>query len=86
MANEKQTEHWNSDEASHWLSHQVRYDTMLAPFGDRLPTAAGICDRRRRADRDRGMARHGPPPLSVRRWRTAIGAPRYGTQEIRGAA
>ena len=42
MANEEQTEHWNSDEASHWVTHQLRYDTMLAPFGDRLLAAARV--------------------------------------------
>jgi SAM-dependent methyltransferase len=42
MANEQQTEHWNGAEANHWVTHQVRYDTMLAPFGDRLLTAAQI--------------------------------------------
>jgi SAM-dependent methyltransferase len=42
MANEEQKEHWNSDEASHWVAHQLRYDTMLAPFCDRLLAAAGI--------------------------------------------
>jgi SAM-dependent methyltransferase len=42
MANEEQKEHWNSDEASHWVAHQLRYDTMLAPFGDRLLAAAQL--------------------------------------------
>lgn len=43
MANEEQAEHWNSDEASHWVTHQLRFDTMLAPFGDRLLAAAQVC-------------------------------------------
>jgi len=42
MANEEQKEHWNSDEASHWVAHQLRYDTMLAPFGDRFLAAARV--------------------------------------------
>jgi len=42
MANEEQTAHWNSDEAGHWVTHQRRYDVMLAPFGERLLTAAQI--------------------------------------------
>jgi SAM-dependent methyltransferase len=42
MANEQQTEHWNSDEAGHWVTQQLRYDIMLAPFGDRVLSAAGI--------------------------------------------
>src|SRR5216683_3430832 len=42
MANEAQAEHWNSAEASHWVTHQLRYDTMLVPFGDRLLAAAQV--------------------------------------------
>jgi SAM-dependent methyltransferase len=42
VANEEQKEHWNSEEASHWVAHQLRYDTMLTPFGDRLLGAAQI--------------------------------------------
>ena len=42
MANEEQAGHWNSAEASHWVTHQLRYDTMLAPFGDRLLAAAQV--------------------------------------------
>jgi SAM-dependent methyltransferase len=35
IANQDQAEHWNSgDEAGHWVTHQARYDTMLAPFTD----------------------------------------------------
>ncbi len=47
MANEEQTKHWNSDEAGHWITHQQRYDAMLAPFGERLLAAAqvAIADR-----------------------------------------
>jgi len=39
MANEAQTGHWNSAEASHWVTCQLRCDTMVAPFSDR-PLAA----------------------------------------------
>jgi SAM-dependent methyltransferase len=42
MANEAQAEHWNSAAASYWVTHQLRYDAMLAPFGDRLLAAARI--------------------------------------------
>jgi len=42
MANEEQAGHWNSAEASHWVTHQLRYDTMLAPFGDRVLAAAQV--------------------------------------------
>jgi hypothetical protein len=48
MANEAQAGHWNSAEASHWVTHQLRYDTMLGPFGDRLLAAALEADRRPR--------------------------------------
>jgi SAM-dependent methyltransferase len=42
MANEEQAGHWNSAEASHWITQQLRYDAMLAPFGDRLLAAAQV--------------------------------------------
>jgi ubiquinone/menaquinone biosynthesis C-methylase UbiE len=42
MANEGQIEHWNGDEASHWVTHQQRYDAMLAPFTDHLLAAARV--------------------------------------------
>ncbi len=42
MANERHAEHWNGDEASHWVAHTRRYDEMLAPFGDRLLAAAQV--------------------------------------------
>jgi SAM-dependent methyltransferase len=42
MANDEQLKHWNSDEASHWVSHQLSYDAMLAPFGDRLLGAVSL--------------------------------------------
>jgi SAM-dependent methyltransferase len=50
MTNEEQKEHWNSDEASHWVAHQLRYDTMLAPFGDRLLAAAQLSETDRVID------------------------------------
>ena len=35
IANREQAEHWNSgDDAGHWVTKQVRYDGMLAAFGD----------------------------------------------------
>jgi SAM-dependent methyltransferase len=42
MANEAQIEHWNSEEASHWVVYQDRYDRMLAPFARRILAAAPI--------------------------------------------
>ena len=42
MANEGQIEHWNGDEANHWVTHQQRYDAMLAPFTDHLLAAARV--------------------------------------------
>jgi SAM-dependent methyltransferase len=42
VANDAQIEHWNRDEANHWVEHQDRYDAMLAPFGSRLLAAAAI--------------------------------------------
>jgi SAM-dependent methyltransferase len=42
MANEQQAEHWNSDEAGHWVAHQVRYDAMLGPFVGRLLAAGRV--------------------------------------------
>ena len=42
MASDAQIEHWNRDEADHWVAHQDRYDAMLAPFGSRLLAAAAI--------------------------------------------
>lgn len=33
MANEEQADHWNGEEASHWVARGLRYDPMLAPFG-----------------------------------------------------
>jgi SAM-dependent methyltransferase len=42
MANEAQIEHWNSDEAGHWVTYQDRYDAMLAPFSNRIFDATPI--------------------------------------------
>ncbi len=42
MANEGHAEPWNGEEAGHWVTHRLRYDTMLAPFGDRLLAAAQV--------------------------------------------
>ena len=42
MANEAQIEHWNSDEAGHWVAYQDRYDAMLAPFSHRILDATPI--------------------------------------------
>ena len=41
-ANAGQIEHWNSDEARHWVDQQDRYDRMLAPYADQLLAAAAI--------------------------------------------
>ena len=50
MANEEQTKHWNSDQAGHWITHQQRYDAMLAPFGERLLAAAHVASTDRVLD------------------------------------
>ncbi len=34
--NAAQAEHWNSEEAAHWVHDQDRYDEMLAPFATAL--------------------------------------------------
>ncbi len=41
-ANEAQIEHWNSEEARHWVDQQDQYDRMLAPFGEAVLGAAAI--------------------------------------------
>jgi hypothetical protein len=63
MANEEHAEHWNSEEASHWVTHQMRCDTMLAPFGDRLLAAAQVAGSDRCSTWAAGVV---PPP-----WRQA---------------
>ena len=40
--NEAQIEHWNGDEARHWIDEQDRYDRQLAPFATELLRAAAI--------------------------------------------
>ncbi len=40
--NETQIEHWNGDEARHWIDEQDRYDRQLAPFAAELLRAAAI--------------------------------------------
>ena len=40
--NETQREHWNSDEAQHWVTAQEAYDRQLQPFGDAAIDAAAI--------------------------------------------
>ena len=40
--NETQRDHWNSDEAQHWVTAQDRYDRQLQPFGDAVIEAAAI--------------------------------------------
>lgn len=40
--NESQRDHWNSDEAQHWVTAQGRYDRQLQPFGDAVIDAAAI--------------------------------------------
>ena len=37
-----QAEYWNGDEAAHWLTHEDRYESMLAPFTPRLLAAAAV--------------------------------------------
>jgi SAM-dependent methyltransferase len=41
-ANADQIEFWNSDEATHWVRDQARYDEMLAPFTDALLERAAL--------------------------------------------
>lgn len=40
--NETQIEHWNGDEARHWIDEQDRYERQLAPFATELLRAAAI--------------------------------------------
>ena len=40
--NETQIEHWNGDEARHWIDEQDRYDRQLAPFATELLRTAAI--------------------------------------------
>ncbi len=40
--NATEIEHWNGDEARHWVAEQDRYDRQLAPFADALLRAAAI--------------------------------------------
>jgi SAM-dependent methyltransferase len=42
IANREQAQHWNSDEADHWVTHQAAYDRMLAPFIDMLLAGAAL--------------------------------------------
>jgi len=65
MANDEQHEHWNSEEAGHWVTHQLRYDTMLAPFGARLLAAAQVAGSDRVLDVGCGC---GATTLEAARW------------------
>ncbi len=42
IANQQQADHWNGEEASHWVTHQAAYDRMLAPFTAMLLAAAAL--------------------------------------------
>ena len=42
IANQQQDDHWNGEEASHWVTHQAAYDRMLAPFTSLLLDAAAL--------------------------------------------
>ena len=42
MANADMTEYWNGRPADVWVREAQRFDTMLAPFGRRLLTAAAL--------------------------------------------
>jgi SAM-dependent methyltransferase len=42
IANQDQAEHWNSQESDHWVTHQARYDRMLAPFFVTVLDAVGL--------------------------------------------
>ena len=41
-SNLEQAKYWNGDEAAHWLVHEDRYDSMLAPFTEHLMTAGAL--------------------------------------------
>lgn len=41
-ANAAQSEYWNSDEGSHWVREQDRYDRMLEPFIDPVLDAGAL--------------------------------------------
>jgi len=43
IANQQQADHWNGEEASHWVTHQAAYDRMLAPFTAMLLAATKEC-------------------------------------------
>jgi cyclopropane fatty-acyl-phospholipid synthase-like methyltransferase len=40
--NDEQARYWNGDEAAHWLTHEDRYEAMLAPFTGHLLKAAVV--------------------------------------------
>lgn len=40
--NAEQAEHWNADEAFHWVDQEERYGAMLAPFGALVLEAAAL--------------------------------------------
>jgi protein-L-isoaspartate O-methyltransferase len=42
IADHDQADHWNGEEASHWVTHQAAYDRMLAPFTAMLLDAAAL--------------------------------------------
>jgi SAM-dependent methyltransferase len=43
IVNRDQADHWNDDGViRQWVTHQERYDTMLAPFADMLITQAAL--------------------------------------------
>ncbi len=41
-ANAEQRDHWNADEAHHWVQYEDVHDTMLEPFGRALLDAANL--------------------------------------------
>ena len=45
-----QAEYWNGDEAARWLTHEDRYESMLAPFTPRLLAAAAVSGSNRVLD------------------------------------
>lgn len=59
IANQQQADHWNGEEASHWVTHQAAYDRMLAPFTAmlhhdgswRTPGGSGVAGARHAVNR-----------------------------------
>ena len=55
--NAEQIEHWNGDEARHWIDEHDRYDRQLAPFADAVLRSAAISPSARVLDIGCGCGR-----------------------------